>query len=88
MAEGQACSVDCKVVGCRAEGRVLTRVDLRVAYMGVPMATGVVVEVGCCIFASVRFAGRVFMTRVVSAVSRLGVAEAEKGAGLVAVYRD
>ena len=88
MVEGQACSVDFKVVGCRAEGRVLTRVNLRVAYMGVPMATGDVVEVCCCICASGRFAGTVFVTRVVSAVSCLGVAEAEKGAGLVAVYRD
>ena len=88
MVVGQACSVNCKVVGCRAERRILARVNLRVAYIDVPMATGVVVEVDCCICASGRFVGTVFVTRVVSAVSCLGVTEAEKGDSLVAVYRD
>ena len=50
------------------------------------MTNSVVVEVGCCIGEMGRLAGRMVVARIVSAVSCLGVAEAEKGAGLVAVH--
>ena len=75
------------MVGCRAEEMFLTIVNLRVAYMDVPMSNDVVVEVGCYICASSRLAGRVFATRIISAVGCLGVTEAEKGADLLAVHR-
>ena len=54
--------------------------------MDVTMANAVVVEVGCCIGATGRLAGRVVVARIFLAVSCLGVAEAGKGAGLVAVH--
>ena len=54
--------------------------------MDVPMANAVVVEVGCCIGETGRLAGRRVVARIISAVSCLGVAEAEKGAGLVAAH--